>query len=328
MVVQNVADLEFGGLNSSAVTSPVYRNPIRRCLNAAWTILLPFIPSSSRGQHEENNHPRLSLQIEDHPNGYPQFSALIASHDSFHICRRFTHLRSRLLLLKQDQLSVLEQELWKIDREESKPIQLGSSRNDNNEKRRDVLTKIDTALMDYDTFVERNHAMLSLEPAKPRNTTSLRNWIDGNGNIAREEAAFLSCSEDLASVTDTDDTVMTWLELLIEDMIFFIRKRFGENRDHNISRDPSVHIITKSTIARITRVLMTPFIITLLLAPVIICNILDSLLARLFMVVIATTAFVAVLSGSTKAKTYDLVVAGATYTTVLVVFIATTNPTE
>lgn len=76
--------------------------------------------------------------------------------------------------------------------------------------------------------------MLSLEPAKPRNTTSLRNWIDGNGNIAREEAAFLSCSEDLASVTDTDDTVMTWLELLIEDMIFFIRKRFGEVYKHII----------------------------------------------------------------------------------------------
>jgi hypothetical protein len=58
---------------------------------------------------------------------------------------------------------------------------------------------------------------------------------------------------------------------------------------------------------------MTPFIITLLLAPVIICNCLASLAARLCVIVIATATFIAVLSGSSRAKTVELVVAGATY---------------
>ncbi|KAI1767537.1 hypothetical protein GGR53DRAFT_98167 [Hypoxylon sp. FL1150] len=341
MVSRTMADPEIGGFD---ITPPVYRGPIKRCINAARTALPFLVPSFSRGQCEKSL-PR--VQIEDHPDGYPQFSALIASHESFYICRRFDHLRARLLLLKQDRLSILEQKLRKIDREEKKPLRRGSSRRDNNEARQGALADIDAALADYDTFVERSRAMFSLELATKRNSKNLRNWIDGDKNVAREEAAFLSCSEDLVSVANTDDTVMTWLELLIEDIIFYMRRRLGEKRANSISRDLDVHIMAKSTIARITRIVMTPIIITLLLAPVIICNILSSLLARLCVVVAATTLFVAVLSGTTKAKTYDLVVAGATYvmqgtffnmgltnmvelffsyTTVLVVFISTTNP--
>jgi hypothetical protein len=68
----------------------------------------------------------------------------------------------------------------------------------------------------------------------------------------------------------------------------------------------------KASITRTARVLMTPFIVTLLLAPVIVCDRIDSLTARLFTIVTAATAFIAVLSGSTRAKTVELVVAGAT----------------
>lgn len=57
---------------------------------------------------------------------------------------------------------------------------------------------------------------------------------------------------------------------------------------------------------------MIPFIIILLLAPVIICNLVGSLRARLVVIIAATTGFVAVLSGLTNAKTVELAVAGAT----------------
>ena len=39
-------------------------------------------------------------QVEDYLPGYPRFAALVASHDSFHLCRRFSNLWARLLLLK------------------------------------------------------------------------------------------------------------------------------------------------------------------------------------------------------------------------------------
>lgn len=58
--------------------------------------------------------------------------------------------------------------------------------------------------------------------------------------------------------------------------------------------------------------MMTPFVVVLLLAPVVICSLVGSLTVRLVVIIAATTAFVAVLSGLTKARTVELVVAGAT----------------
>jgi hypothetical protein len=62
----------------------------------------------------------------------------------------------------------------------------------------------------------------------------------------------------------------------------------------------------------VARVLLTPFIILLLLTPVIACYSISSLTARLLVVITATAGFIAVLSGLTKARVVELVVAGAT----------------
>ena len=67
-----------------------------------------------------------------------KFSALVASHGSFHICRRFTNLRTRLILLKQDRLSYLEKQLEQIDREEESHIRLRCIQRDDNPKRKSI----------------------------------------------------------------------------------------------------------------------------------------------------------------------------------------------
>jgi hypothetical protein len=60
------------------------------------------------------------------------------------------------------------------------------------------------------------------------------------------------------------------------------------------------------------RGLLSPLIAVLLLAPVIICTSLQSLTARLVIMVAATSIFVCCISLLTKAKTVELAVAGAT----------------
>ena len=87
--------------------------------------------------------------VEDYPNGYPRFSALSAACPSFQICRRFRTVRSRLLLLKQDEVAELELKLDEIDRTEPRPIFLGSRRRDANAERKQVLARLDAALADY-----------------------------------------------------------------------------------------------------------------------------------------------------------------------------------
>ena len=42
--------------------------------------------------------------------------------------------------------------------------------------------------------------------------------------MAREETAYLARSEELASVADTDDTIITWLETIVEDSLTRLRR--------------------------------------------------------------------------------------------------------
>lgn len=61
-------------------------------------------------------------------------------------------MRTRLLLLKQDELSRLEEQLENIDAEDEKsfPASLGNNRKEsNNEEKKKVLEQIDCALRDY-----------------------------------------------------------------------------------------------------------------------------------------------------------------------------------
>ena len=90
-----------------------------------------------------------SILVEDFRPGYPRFSALLGANAPFNVCRRFATLRARLLLMKQDKLSLLEQELDQVDKDETRQLFLGSCRRDQNSRRKQVMQELDGALADY-----------------------------------------------------------------------------------------------------------------------------------------------------------------------------------
>lgn len=94
----------------------------------------------------------LTHPVEQHRPGYPRFTALLSAHNPYFLCRQFNKLRARLLLLKQDQLSVLEQRLEQIDQQEESPLFLGKSRCDRNTDRISLLSEIEGRLADYGTW--------------------------------------------------------------------------------------------------------------------------------------------------------------------------------
>jgi hypothetical protein len=55
----------------------------------------------------------------------------------------------RMLLLKQDNISNLEEELNEIDQTEEVELFLGSYRRDKNPRRKDIITQLDQAFSDY-----------------------------------------------------------------------------------------------------------------------------------------------------------------------------------
>ncbi|KAK4169543.1 hypothetical protein QBC43DRAFT_307950 [Cladorrhinum sp. PSN259] len=277
----------------------------------------------------------LPQQLEDSPAGYPRYSALMAADMSYQVFRRFSRLRTRLLLLKQDELAALEKQLDKLDRDDEgnqdNKIRLLSCRADTNSERKVVIEKVKTGLSEYDALVERNRQIFALDAAKPRSIRHLQRWIKGNGCIARAEWQYLTRDSDLMTyATNNDnDNALAWLEPLVEDCLALDRRRFAKDTMSNTgaSRDPHVHIFDKPFITLISRMVIIPLIVVLLLTPVIICNLIDGQSARLAVIVISTPCFITALSALTKARTVELVVAGATYTTVLIVFITNTNNT-
>ena len=87
--------------------------------------------------------------VEDFRAGYPRFCALIAKLPALNVFRRFSKLRARIILKKQDELSVLEQQLDALDRQETTTLFLASNRLDGNAERQTVLNNIERALQDY-----------------------------------------------------------------------------------------------------------------------------------------------------------------------------------
>ncbi|KAM4057150.1 hypothetical protein HRG_014836 [Hirsutella rhossiliensis] len=131
-------------------------------------------------------------------------------------------------------------------------IELGHRSDSPFTPRRDT-NSLGARLTDYDALVERNRRVIGFEAASRRDITNLRNWVDGNGCIAREETAYLAQTEDLLSVAVTDDSAMTWIGALVEDGRVYFREHFSKNSRFSISRDPNVHIFPPASTTQAAR---------------------------------------------------------------------------
>ncbi|KAH6641970.1 hypothetical protein C7974DRAFT_384599 [Boeremia exigua] len=261
-------------------------------------------------------------KVEDFRAGYPQFSALISAYGPFFLCRRFDRIRARILLLKQERLSVLEAKLDNIDKHEQCPLFLGSSRSDKNDERLAVLLELEEKLLDYDTFLKNTRSLFDSSAAESKDITSLQNWLSATGCIPRDETMYLSHTKDLASLASPADNPVLRLESWVERTMVWLWHGFRNNHQHNLSDNPNVYLYSGTRIRRIARTILLLLITCLLLSPVVICSVTHNSLVRLAVVMVSTLLYLSVLAATTKARTIELVVAGATYATVLVVFVS------
>jgi hypothetical protein len=89
------------------------------------------------------------ISVEEYPKGCPRFSAFAAAHDLFRVYRRFSGVRSRLLLLTHDEITQLEAKLNRIDEKEVRPLWLSGSRIGMNPERAAVVSALRSALRSY-----------------------------------------------------------------------------------------------------------------------------------------------------------------------------------
>ncbi|KAF1828591.1 hypothetical protein BDW02DRAFT_593168 [Decorospora gaudefroyi] len=263
--------------------------------------------------------------VEDFPLGYPRYSALVASDTAFYICRRFSKTRARLLLLKQDKIAVLEERLTQIDDQEQSPLFLGMSRADSNPKRREILDELDIALRDYDDYVERICRILKLTSPSRRDITSLSNWLNGTAALARDETRYLQNSTDLASLDPGDDSLISTVHGLVEDALIRFFKRFRKLSGHTRSRDAHVYLYSGALITRLSRLAISSLMGLLLVIPIAACYATQSVAIRLFIIFFANVALLTAMASFSYRRTFELFLAGATYSAVLVVVLSSSS---
>ncbi|KAI0133390.1 hypothetical protein F4776DRAFT_133889 [Hypoxylon sp. NC0597] len=263
------------------------------------------------------------IKLDDFKPGYPRFTALLSAYEPYFIFRRFDRLRARIILRKQDKLSILEQRLNELDQQETSLLFLGKSRCDNNPDRLGLLSEIENCLGDYDQFIERTSRTLSYGRAQKRDKESLLNWLSGTGSIARDETAYLTHSQELVSLAPTGDTALSQLETWIEDKLIYFG--FLQSRFHASSTDKHVFIYSGTFIKQSAKALLLFLITLLLMMPIIVCNIVSTISVRIVIVMASTITYLLILSTLTRSRTMELILAGATYATVLIVFVSGTS---
>ncbi|KAK4208936.1 hypothetical protein QBC37DRAFT_451551 [Rhypophila decipiens] len=262
-------------------------------------------------------------EIESYPAGYPQYSALISSYDLFFVFRSFRRLRARLLLAKQDELCVLEAQLDQMDRDETVPFFLGTCRGgDQNPARAALLETLHLKLTAYDALVGECRNMLSYSRASSRDLASLRNWLDDTGCLSEDETVYLDRENDLVSLASSGDHAMKQIEDWIEDKVIDNYGDFRKRPGFQASTNPSVFIYSGGLIKATAKVTMLFLITFLLLTPVVICIFVDSIPARIIVIIVSTACYLSVLARLTRSRMMELILAGATFATVLTVFVS------
>ncbi len=158
-------------------------------------------------------------EVENFPDGYPRFAALMNSDINTRLYRRFGLVRNRLLLRKQDCIAQLSEKLRSMDKtdEHEHPEKLWSRRHGEDAKddspRSRILVQLDTELKDYDALLLREHAIASISKPTVRNHRTIFDWVYNNKPVVQEEYQYLYEEGDFALLGNQQDD---WLRSVQE----------------------------------------------------------------------------------------------------------------
>ncbi|KAI8941754.1 hypothetical protein NX059_002958 [Plenodomus lindquistii] len=181
------------------------------------------------------------------------------------------------------------------------------------------------------------HFAMRLPSASHRDITSIQNWLNGNGSISTAETTFLSHNHDMANLAGALDSAVNYIEILVEKAAFrlsvhirkvrFLPEALKPGRS-DLTQDPHI-FFAGPRLRSFSRAVTSWVAAAILLAPVIVLFCLKDTLWRLVTITIAVLTFLSTLSTWTKARTIEVVTAGArtrySYTAVLVVFTSASN---
>lgn len=187
----------------------------------------------------------LTIAVKDSPRGYPRMAAFLDSDDCFSVYRRFGFLHARLLLHKQDELRVLEEDLRDMDdrdagKKATKDFLMSRAKDDlrrdlpENLKRKTLLAEIEKKTLEYGmTICQRvltvtnlvikgaillqAQQLVAVNKPAARDFVSVVNYIDAEQPLCPPDREFIFEKEDL--ITLRPGREHAWLDALIEQAL-------------------------------------------------------------------------------------------------------------
>ncbi|CAD6575582.1 MAG: hypothetical protein ASARMPREDX12_007384 [Alectoria sarmentosa] len=282
----------------------------------------PDIPSKHR---EEDGRLKLVQRVDDHPCGYPQLAAFVNSDENFLIARKYGFLRSRVLLYRQDELSVLERDLIKLDADDKKKRDFALQSRKRDEEtdtdpmysRKVLIQKIDDKLKEYDELVSRIKTYLSFKAPTSRNSKTFINWIEDHKPLSTEESAFIHRKDDFVALSDGQES--GWLDGIVEDGLTWclplklMKKFFTSEEQIRKTDDDHLHLYSKRRIDIVVRLVLVLTTVALLVGPSAVLYFVTGQSAlKICLIMVFTLLFAAALSVCTKAKRHEMLAATAT----------------
>ena len=177
------------------------------------------------------------------------------------------------------------------------------------------------------------HHAMRLPSASPRDITSIKNWLNGTGSIARAETNFLEHQHDMANLTGALDSAVNYIEILVERLanrlaahirkVKFLPEALIPGRG-DLTQDPNI-FFAGPRLRSFSRAVTSWVAAAILLAPVVLLFCIQDALWRLITITVALLFFLSALSTWTKARTIEIVTAGARYVFVAYLNSANTN---
>ncbi|OMP82540.1 hypothetical protein BK809_0006850, partial [Diplodia seriata] len=202
---------------------------------------------------------------------YSRYAAFIDTDDNFRIYRRFGTLRNRVLLHRQLELSLLEDELDELDQSDNngaRAYRLASIQYDKAQQdsmRTDLVERIDTKLEQYDTLLARERQSLAMEKPTKRNHLNLINYVWNTRMIAQAEAGVLNRLDDFVVLSRNQDSPFhTFLEDVLQKFpLPWIQEAKAEG-----SENAGINLFSKARISALIQVTVTIITVGLLMVPV------------------------------------------------------------
>jgi hypothetical protein len=79
-----------------------------------------------------------------------------------------------------------------------------------------------------DDLVERTTRSLQFGPPEDRDTESLKNWLNGNGCLARNEASYLTHDSDLVTLSPSSDNAIRRIQIWAVDALHNLLPKFRD----------------------------------------------------------------------------------------------------